>query len=181
MHGLCFAAESHMLHVSHVRYRWLWYQKSCLLHVYPAIHNCNLHCRIALKNYRIELHCREARYALQIAICNLSTCLSCKPFVVWIMQGSIPTHVLVEPTTSEIQKKFVYLPCSFNCANTVVNNIEISPASPAHSSIIGRVSNVYTEQAKVSFLLPKTLCVSINGKSKIKINLTETQSNRECS
>ena len=89
------------------------------------------------------------------------------------------TQVLVEPTTSEIQKKFVYLPCSFNCANTVANYIEISPASPAHSSIIGRVSNGYTEQAKVSFLVPKTLRVSINGKSKIKINFTETQSNRK--
>ena len=91
------------------------------------------------------------------------------------------TLVLVEPTTSEIQKKFVYLPYSFNCANTVDNYVEISPASPAHSSIIGRVSNDYTEQAKVSFLLPKTRRVSINGKCKMKINLTETQSNRKCS
>ena len=76
-----------------------------------------------------------------------------------LAQARKHAQVLVEPTTSEIQKKFVYLPYSFNCANTVDNYIEISPASPAHSSIIGRVSNDYTEQAKVSFLLPKTLRV----------------------
>ena len=33
------------------------------------------------------------------------------------------TQVLVEPTISEIQTKFVHLPCSFNCANTVANHI----------------------------------------------------------
>ena len=67
------------------------------------------------------------------------------------------TQVLFEPTTSAIQKKLVDLPCSFNCANTVANYIRNFATSLAHSPIIGRVSYDYTEQAIMSFVLPKTL------------------------